>query len=117
MKEPQLTYSQLRQILSLVLTNGKLRVKLEDFLSGKLTKVNEIELLDMIQDSEADKDLIRILSHDEPDDMDATEALEYIAAFFAYIRASKEKCSSWLAGLGYAVQKQPITTKSGSKCS
>ena len=115
MKEPKLTYSQLRQILSLVLTNGKLRVKLEDFLSGKLTKINEIELLDMIQNSEADKDLIRILSGQEPDTMDATEALECIAAFFAYIRASKEKCSSWLAGLGYAVQKQPITTKSGSK--
>jgi len=117
MKEPKLTYSQLRQILGLVLTNGKLKVKLEDFLSGKLTKLNELELLELIQESEADKDLIRILSHDEPDNMDATEALEYIAAFFAYIRASKEKCSSWLAGLGYAVQKQPTSTKSGLKCS
>lgn len=117
MKEPKLTYDQLRQILSLVLTNGKLKLKLEDFLSGKLTKINEVELLQLIQESEADKDLIRILSHDEPDNMDATEALEYIVAFFAYIRASKEKCSSWLAGLGYAVQKQPTSTKRGSKCS
>lgn len=117
MKEPKLTYCQLRQILGLVLTNGKLKVKLEDFLSGKATKLNEIELLELIQESEADKDLIRILSNQEPDNMDATEALEYIAAFFAYIRASKEKCSSWLAGLGYAVQKQPTSTKSGSKCS
>lgn len=103
MKEPKLTYSQLRQILSLVLTNGKLKVKLEDFLSGKLTKVNEIELLELIQSSEADKDLIRILSHDEPDDMDATEALEYIAAFFVFIRASREKCKDWLGNLGLAV--------------
>ncbi len=114
-KEPKLTYSQLRQILGLVLTNGKLRVKLEDFLSGKLTKINELELLELIQTSEADKDLIRILSNQEPDTMDAIDALEYISAFFAYIRASKEKCSSWLAGLGYAVQSSPTTTRRGSK--
>ena len=74
-KEPKLTYSQLRQILSLVLTNKGLRAKLEDFLSGKMTKFSELELLDMIQASEADKDLIRILSNLEPDEMDALDAL------------------------------------------
>jgi len=114
-KEPKLTYSQLRQILSLVLTNKGLRAKLEDFLSGKLTKLSELELLDMIQASEADKDLIRILSNLEPDEMDAIDALEYISAFFAYIRASKEKCSSWLAGLGYAVKTGKTTPTRGSK--
>jgi len=114
-KEPKLTYSQLRQILSLVLTNKGLRAKLEDFLSGKMTKFSELELLDMIQASEADKDLIRILSNLEPDEMDALDALEYISAFFAYIRASKEKCSSWLAGLGYTVKNGKTTPTRGSK--
>jgi len=78
MKEPKLTYNQLRQILCLTISNG------EAFLSGKLTKVSEVELLELISNSEADKDLIRILSNQEPDEMDALEALEYIHSFFAY---------------------------------
>jgi hypothetical protein len=103
MKEPKLTYNQLRQILCLTISNGTLKAKLEDFLSGKLTKVSEVELLELISNSEADKDLIRILSNKEPDEMDALEALEYIHSFFAYIRASSQKCKDWLGSLGLAV--------------
>jgi len=99
-KEPKLTYNQLRQILCLA-------------LSGKLTKVSEVELLELISTSEADKELIRILSGQDPDNMDAVEALEYISAFFAYIRASKEKCKDWLGSFGLTVTKaQDIPTRS-----
>ena len=41
-REPQLSYSQLRQILCLTISNKTLKAKLEDFLSGKLTKVSEL---------------------------------------------------------------------------
>jgi len=103
MQEPKLTYNQLRQILGLTISNGTLKAKLQDFLSGKLTKVSEVELLELIQNSEVDKDLIRILSGQDPEQMDAVEALEYISSFFVYIRASREKCKDWLGNLGLAV--------------
>ncbi len=106
-REPQLSYKQLRQILCLTISNSTLKAKLEDFLSGKVTKVSEVELLELISQSEADKELIRIISGSEPDEMDALEALEYISAFFVYIRASKEKFSDWLGSFGLAVIPAP----------
>ncbi len=35
-REPKLSYSQLRQILCLTISNATLKAKLEDFLSGKV---------------------------------------------------------------------------------
>jgi hypothetical protein len=116
MQEPKLTYNQLRQILCLTISNGTLKAKLEDFLSGKLTKVSEVELLEIISTSEADKDLIRILSGQDPDELDAVIALEYVSSFFAYIRANSQRCKSWLGSLGLAVTgKAPITPMRSSK--
>ncbi|MDP3114575.1 MAG: hypothetical protein Q8M98_07335 [Candidatus Cloacimonadaceae bacterium] len=115
-KEPKLTYNQLRQILCLAISNSAIKAKLEDFLSGKLTKVSEVELLELISTSEADKELIRILSGQEPNNMDAVEALEYISAFFAYIRASRQMCKDWLGSFGLAVTKtqEPTVTPTRS---
>ena len=106
-REPQLSYSQLRQILCLTISNATLKAKLEDFLSGKVAKVSELELLELISQSEADKELIKIISGREPDDMDALEALEHISAFFVYIRANKERFGAWLGSFGLAVTASP----------
>lgn len=106
-REPQLSYNQLRQILCLTISNKTLKAKLEDFLSGKVTKVSEVELLELISQSEADKELIKILSNQDPDKMDALEALEHISAFFVYIRASKERFNAWLGSFGLAVTHAP----------
>ena len=114
-REPQLSYSQLRQILCLTISNATLKAKLEDFLSGKVAKVSEVELLELISESEADKELISILSGRNPDEMDALEALEYISSFFAYIRASKERFSAWLGSFGLAVTASQNTPSRGSK--
>lgn len=115
LKEPKLTYSQLRQILCLSISNATLKAKVEDFLSGKVTGVSEVELLELISKSEADKELIRILSSQEPDTMDAVEALEYISAFFAYIRANSQRFKGWLGSFGLAVKASPVTPTRGSK--
>jgi len=114
-REPQLSYKQLRQILCLTISNTTLKAKLEDFLSGKVTKVSELELLEIISQSEADKELIRIISGSDPDEMDALEALEHISAFFVYIRASKERFSAWLGSFGLAVKVQENTPTRASK--
>jgi hypothetical protein len=113
--EPKLSYSQLRQILCLTNSNTTLKAKLEDFLSGKVTKVSEVEILQLISDSEVDKELICIISSQDPDKMDALEALEHISAFFVYIRASKERFSIWLGSFGLAVTASPNTPTRGSK--
>ncbi|MCB5265683.1 MAG: hypothetical protein LHW41_05525 [Candidatus Cloacimonetes bacterium] len=116
-REPKLSYNQLRQILCLTISNQTLKAKLEDFLSGKVTKVSEVELLELISQSEADKELIHILSRQDPTDMDALDALEYISAFFVYIRASKERFSVWLGSFGLAVtsETKPDTPTRASK--
>jgi hypothetical protein len=114
-REPKLSYSQLRQILCLTISNATLKAKLEDFLSGQAAKVSEVELLELISQSEADKELIKIISGREPDDMDALEALEYISAFFVYIRANKERFASWLGSLGLAVTASPNTPSRDSR--
>lgn len=65
-REVTLSYSQLRQILCLTISNKTLKAKLEDFLSGKVTKVSEVELLGLISESEADKELIGTFSNQDP---------------------------------------------------
>jgi len=114
-REPKLSYSQLRQILCLTISNATLKTKLEDFLSRKVAKVSEVELLELISQSEADKELIKIISNQDPDNMDALEALEHISAFFVYIRANKEKFGTWLGSFGLAVTASPNTPLRGSK--
>ena len=114
-REPKLSYNQLRQILCLTISNATLKAKLEDFLSGKVTSVSELEILQLISDSEADKELICIIAERDPDKMDAIEALEYISAFFVYIRANKERFAGWLGSFGLAVTASPNTPSRGSK--
>lgn len=115
MDKKKLSYNQLREILSLTISNKTLKAKFADFLNGKLTEITEVELLDLIGKSQVDKDLIRILSGKDPNKMDALEGLEYIADFFGYIRANKKKFSSWLENLGLAAKEQGTTPSNVSK--
>jgi len=114
-REVKLSYSQLRQILCLTISNKTLKAKLEDLLSGKVTKVSEVELLELISESEADKELIRIISNQDPDTMDALDALEHISAFFVYTRANKDRFKGWLGSLGLAVTTEVNIPSRGSK--
>ncbi len=119
MKEPKLTYNQLRNILGLAVSNEKIKLTLNDFFSGKTVKTSETEILELIYESGIDLDLISILSGkvlNELDELDATEGVEYIFDFFAYIGANKAKFSGWLATSGYQVQRNlTITNTKGSK--
>lgn len=103
MKDVKLSYNQLRRIMAIAISNKTIKAKIGDFLGGKLTNISELELLELINESEADKELIGIISGKDPEKLDALEGLEYIAAFFGYIRANKAKYKGWLASLGLAV--------------
>jgi hypothetical protein len=110
----KLTYGQLRTILGLALENGTVRLRLEDFLTGKLVNLNELELLELVRESGVDLELLRILTGTDPTTLDAVEALETIAAFFAYWWASKPRLDGWLGSLGFAVSAA-TTPSRGSK--
>lgn len=112
--EMKLTYGQLRDILGLVLSNETLRVRMDDLLSGKLLKFSELELIDLIRQSEADKDMIRILTGQDPETLDAFEGLEAIAGFFEYMRANAGKLQTWLGAFGLKAAGKTTRSK-GSK--
>lgn len=95
----KLSYGQFRQIMALTLTNGEIRTRLGDILGGNIGEITESDLLDIIYQSEVEKDIIRILSGQDPDTLDAIEALEYLASFFAYIRANKPRFAHWLESI------------------
>jgi hypothetical protein len=114
LKDRKLSYGQLRAILGLALENGKIKARFEDFLTGKLMKLNELELLELVRDSGADLELLRILTSSDPAEIDAVDALETVAAFFAYWRASKPRLAGWLGSLGFAVEEK-TTPSRGSK--
>jgi hypothetical protein len=98
MKNINLTYSQLRQILSITLSNQHIRLKLADVFAGD-TELSELGLIETIVESGADLELIRIISGQDPENMDATEAMGWILAFFEYIRASLPKLKPWLESI------------------
>lgn len=102
-----LPYAKLRKILALAVNNDAIHTSLEALLAGSAVQVSDADLIKLICDSEIDKELIRILADSDPDTMDAIEALEYIADFFAYIRANKVRFSSWLASIGFLAPANP----------
>lgn len=108
----KLTYDQLRRILALLNDNSVLKAKLDAFFAGKLTGISETDILGLISSSEIDKDMIRILTGNDPDTMDALDGLQAIADFFAYVRANKARLSGWLESIGYRVVSK---AKTGSK--
>lgn len=98
--------------MGLAVSNQTIRMKLSDFLGGKMTKISEIELMDLIYESQIDTELIRILSGKDPDTIEAFEGIEYITAFFAYFASNKPRFSALLASIGYQVQQTAPSTRS-----
>lgn len=111
MKSIQLSYSQLRQILAIAICNEHIRTKLADVLAGKV-EVTELVLIQAIADSGADLELIRIISGQDPETMDAMEATEWILSFFEYIRASLPKLMPWLESMGLKAKPTPTASNS-----
>lgn len=112
MSKTKLTYAQLRDILSLIVKNEPIRLRVEDLIRGKLVNITEIELIDMVVDSGVDKDMIRIMSGQDPEQMDAVDGLEQIADFFGYMKANKERLAGWLSSFGLRAQGQVKSTRS-----
>ncbi len=111
MKNISLTYSQLRQVLSITLSNEHIRHTLADVFTGT-TELTELALIETILDSGADLELIRIVSGQNPENMDATEAMGWILAFFEYIRVSLPKLKPWLESIKSVAKPKKTDSKS-----
>lgn len=109
MKMIALSYDQLRRILALCVDNGTIRMKMSDLLDGRIAEVSEMDMIELLKSSEIDCDVIRILSGKDPSEMDAIDGLEYLSAFFGYMRANKERLSGWLASIGLRAPKAAKT--------
>lgn len=115
MKTPlTLTYHQLRSILAITVTNGTIRATLEDLIAGKELHITELDFVDLIIASGADTQLLEIISGQDPALIDALDAMEYVAAFFTYIKSNSAKFSAMLASFGYQAAASAQTTPSNA---
>jgi hypothetical protein len=96
--------------------NGTIKATLESFLSGTITSFTELSFIELILSSEVDVEIIRILTDQDPNDMDMFAGFQVLADFFGYIASNKLKLSALLASFGYQIQKtknkKPTTSKS-----
>ncbi|MDD3535163.1 MAG: hypothetical protein PHC50_03340 [Candidatus Cloacimonetes bacterium] len=96
---PQITlpYTKLREILGAIIAAEPIRTSFADLLSGSLN-LTEIQLIDLIYQSQIDARIIEILGQD-PESIDAIAGLELILSFFAYMKANASKFSDWLSNI------------------
>lgn len=95
----KLTYNQLREILGTLITSDTIKATLGELISSGKT-INEMEVLDLIYQSNVDGQILTILGHD-PDTIDAIQGMEVILSFFAYIRGNSEKFSGFLSNFAF----------------
>ena len=105
-----LSYTQLRAILSLVVKSEPIRVKLDDVLAGRELHLTEGSLLETIIDSEIDQEIIRILTGKDPGELDAFEGIEVISDFFGYMKANSVRLKGWLSNIGSKAAESPRKT-------
>ncbi len=91
----KLTYNQLREILGTLITSDTIKATLGELISSGKT-INEMEVLDLIYQSNVDGQILTILGHD-PDTIDAIQGMEVILSFFAYMRTNSAKFSGFLS--------------------
>lgn len=102
-----ISLNQFRACLKVVI--GRDGMSLGDLLTGKNLTLDLDSFLQQILDKEADKELIKILApHFDFDADNAFDGLEYIADFFAFIKANWTRVLSWLTALGLAAKIPPV---------
>lgn len=106
-----LSYTQLRKILGLALENETIKTKLGELISGKAADITEMDMINLVNKSEVDMQMIEILSGKNPAEIDAVEGLQYITDFFAYCASNKATFSTLLAGTGLKAQTNPKASK------
>ena len=108
-----LSYAKLRKVLSVFLKNPVLRKGLEDLLSGKQKQFDELGFLDLFDESQADIEILQILTNRSADEVSAEDATGVFADFFCSIKLSWEKFKPLLKALGLRVETSVQTHLKG----
>ncbi len=104
-----ISYATFRKVLSTLLRNENLRDGLTDLLAGNELELSEVSFLDLLEASNVDIDILRILTGREPEDTSPQQAAEVFTAFFSAVRGSWRAFQPLLDALGYTAQVQAGT--------
>jgi len=99
-----LTYAKFRKAIAVLLKNQVLRERLSGLAGGQV-ELSEIGILDLLAESEADVELLRVLTDKSPEDVTPEEAAEAFSAFFSAAEGSWARLKPLLDGLGYKVEE------------
>ncbi len=104
-----ISYATFRKVLSTLLRNDQLRDGLTDLLAGNELELSEVGFLDLLEASNVDIDILRILTGREPEDIGPEQAAEAFTAFFSAVRGSWHAFQPLLESLGYTAQVEAGT--------
>jgi len=104
-----ISYATFRKVLSTLLRNDQLRDGLTDLLSGNEMELSEVGFLDLLEASNVDIDILRILTGREPEAIGPEQAAEAFTAFFSAVRGSWRALTPLLDALGCTAQVQAGT--------
>jgi hypothetical protein len=98
-----LSYAKLRKCLAVFLKNKVLREKLEGLIAGKEQEISVLGLMDLLDESEADTEIIEILTGKKASEIEADEAVGVISDFFLSMQRSLERLRPMLSSIGLSV--------------
>lgn len=102
----KLSYSKLRKVFSVCLQNHTFRLVLEELLAGNTSEITEFEMLDLLVESEADLEVLEILTDKSPDSIPPEEAIDTFRVFFCSTRSTWQRLQPLLEDLGLKVQAE-----------
>ncbi len=109
-----LTYTKLRKVIGVIVKNPKLKAAVSK-LNGKMTELSFGDMLELVYDSNADMEILNILTDGEAESLCADAAFEAFRDFFTSMSGSLEKLKGLLPGSESAGKVAEATGSNGSK--
>lgn len=101
-----LSYAKLRRVLSVCLKNQTFRLFIEELINNNASEISELELLDLLDESEADLEVLEILTDKSPETIPPEQAIDTFRNFFCSMKNSWKRLQPLLEDLGLKVQAE-----------
>lgn len=101
-----LSYLKLRKVFSVCLQNQTFRLLLDELFAGNTSEITELEMLDLFDESQADLEVLEILTDKSPDTIPPEEAIDTFRVFFCSTRDTWLRLQPLLKDLGLKVQAE-----------
>jgi hypothetical protein len=100
-EEMKIKYNQLREIISLVFKNSKIKALLNERSVGTLFELDFYDMVAVLAESEVDINILQILTGKNPEELDALEAIEVISDFFTFISENYQRLIPLVVDMGF----------------